>query len=420
MRFRRFDKKKILLFLSVLGPGIITASVDNDAGGIATYSIAGAHFGYALLWTLIPITVALIVVQEMVARMGVVTGKTLADLIREKFGVRPTFFLLVALVLANLGNTVAEFAGWASAWEIFGVSKYFSVPVGAAAVWFLVVKGSYRVVEKIFLVACLIFLAYPVAAYLASPDAAAVARNLVVPDIHVNAAYITLLIGMVGATIAPWMQFYLQSAVVEKNLQIEEYALTRADVIVGCLVTDIVALSIIVACGATLYASGIRIEDARDAAMALAPLAGKNASLLFAFGLANASLFAASILPLATAYCVCEGMGWESGVDKDFRTAPQFFWLYTGLIVLGGALVLYPAAPLVLIMYFSQVANGVLLPFVLIFMLKLINDRELMGENVNSKAFNGIAWTTTVVMIALSVLLVAITMFPGLPRTLGL
>ena len=256
MRIRRFDKKKILLFLSVLGPGIITASVDNDAGGIATYSIAGAHFGYALLWTLLPITVALIVVQEMVARMGVVTGKTLADLIREKFGVRPTFFLLVALVLANLGNTVAEFAGWASAWEIFGVSKYFSVPVGAAAVWFLVVKGSYRVVEKIFLVACLIFFAYPVAAYLAGPDGAVVARNLVVPDIRVNAAYITLLIGMVGTTIAPWMQFYLQSAVVEKNLQVEEYPLTRVDVIFGCLVTDIVALSIIVACGATLYVAG--------------------------------------------------------------------------------------------------------------------------------------------------------------------
>jgi NRAMP (natural resistance-associated macrophage protein)-like metal ion transporter len=420
VRFRRPDKKKILLFLAVLGPGIITASVDNDAGGIATYSIAGAHFGYALLWTLIPITVALIVVQEMVARMGVVTGKTLADLIREKFGVGPTFYLLVALVLANLGNTVAEFAGWASAWEIFGVSKYLSVPVGAAAVWFLVVKGSYRVVEKIFLVACLIFFAYPVAAYLARPDGAAVARNLVVPDIHFDAGYITMLIGLFGATIAPWMQFYLQSAVVEKNLQVEEYPLTRADVIFGCFVTDIVALSIIVACGATLYVSGVRITDAKDAAMALAPLAGKNASFLFAFGLANASLFAASILPLATAYCVCEGMGWESGVDKDFRTAPQFFWLYTGLIVLGGALVLYPRAPLILIMYFSQVANGVLLPFVLLFMLKLINDRELMGEHVNSRAFNGIAWTTTVVMIVLTVLLVAVTLFPGLPGALGL
>jgi Mn2+/Fe2+ NRAMP family transporter len=294
------------------------------------------------------------------------------------------------------------------------------VPVGAAAVWFLVVKGTYRVVEKIFLVACLIFFAYPVAAYLAHPDGTAVARNLVVPDLRLDVGYVTMLIGMVGTTIAPWMQFYLQSAVVEKSLQAEEYPLIRVDVIFGCLVTDIVALSIIVACGATLYVSGVRIEDAKDAAMALAPLAGKNASLLFAFGLANASLFAASILPLATAYCVCEGMGWESGIDKDFRTAPQFFWLYTGLIVLGGALVLYPAAPLVLIMYFSQVANGVLLPFVLLFMLKLINDRELMGEHVNSKTFNGIAWTTTVVMIVLTVLLVVVTLFPGLPGTLGL
>ena len=420
VRFRRFNKAKIVLFFSVIGPGIITASVDNDAGGIATYSIAGAHFGYALLWTLIPITVALIVVQEMVARMGVVTGKTLADLVREKFGVRPTFFLLVALVLANLGNTVAEFAGWASAWEIFGISKYLSVPVGAAAVWFLVVKGTYRVVEKIFLIACAVFVAYPVAAYLGRPDGAVVARNLVIPDIRLNGEYITMLIGMVGTTIAPWMQFYLQSAVVEKNLQVEEYPLTRADVVFGCIVTDIVALSIIVACGATLYVNGVRITDAKDAAMALAPLAGKNASLLFAFGLANASLFAASILPLATAYSVCEGMGWESGIDKDFRTAPEFFWLYTGLIVFGGALVLYPRAPLILIMYFSQVVNGALLPFVLIFMLKLINDRELMGEHVNSKAFNGIAWTTTWVMIVLTALLLVLTVFPGLPGVFGL
>lgn len=420
MRIGKISKARIVLFLSVLGPGMITASVDNDAGGIATYSIAGAHFGYALLWTLIPITIALIVVQEMVARMGVVTGKTLADLVREKFGVRPTFYLMIALVLANLGNTVAEFAGWASAWEIFGVSKYLSVPVGAAAVWFLVVKGTYRVVEKIFLVSCAVFLAYPVAAYLARPDGGAVARNLLVPDLRLDGGYLTMLIGLFGATIAPWMQFYLQSAVVEKNLQPEEYRMTRADVILGCVVTDIVALSIIVACGATLYASGVRIEDAKDAATALAPLAGKNASLLFAFGLANASLFAASILPLATAYSVCEGMGWESGIDKDFRTAPQFFWLYTGFIVLGGAFVLYPRAPLVLIMYFSQVANGVLLPFVLLFMLKLINDRELMGEHVNSKAFNGIAWATTAIMIVLTALMTAVTVFPGLPRKLGL
>jgi len=420
VRFRRPDKAKIALFLSVLGPGIITASVDNDAGGIATYSIAGAHFGYALLWTLIPITVALIVVQEMVARMGVVTGKTLADLVREKFGVRPTFFLLVALVLANFGNTVAEFAGWASAWEIFGVSKYLSVPVGAVAVWFLVVKGTYRVVEKIFLVACAVFFTYPVAAYLAKPDWGAVGRNLVVPVVRADGAYLTVLIGMVGTTIAPWMQFYLQSAVVEKNVQIENISLTRADVIFGCFVTTIVALSIIVACGATLFLNGIHVGDAKDAAVALAPLAGKYASWLFAFGLANASLFAASILPLATAYSVCEGMGWESGIDKDFRTAPHFFWLYTGLVVLGAATILYPGAPLILVMYLSQVVNGMLLPFVLIFMLRLINDRELMGEHVNSRAFNGIAWTTAAVMIVLTALLVVVAVFPGLPGLLGL
>ncbi|HEX9206460.1 MAG TPA: Nramp family divalent metal transporter [Candidatus Deferrimicrobiaceae bacterium] len=420
MRFRRPDKAKIALFLSVLGPGIITASVDNDAGGIATYSIAGAHFGYALLWTLIPITVALVVVQEMVARMGVVTGKTLADLVREKFGVRPTFFLLVALVLANLGNTVAEFAGWASAWEIFGVSKYVSVPVGAVAVWFLVVKGTYRVVEKVFLVACLVFFTYPVASYLAGPDWGAVGRSLVVPVVRADGAYLTMLIGMVGTTIAPWMQFYLQSAVVEKSVQIENYSLTRVDVIFGCFVTDVVALAIIVACGATLFVNGIHVENAKDAAVALAPLAGKYASWLFAFGLANASLFAASILPLATAYSVCEGMGWESGIDKDFRTAPQFFWLYTGLIVLGAGTILYPGAPLILVMYLSQVVNGMLLPFVLIFMLRLINDRELMGGHVNSKAFNGIAWTTTAVMIFLTGLLVLVTVFPGLPGVLGL
>ncbi len=420
MRFRKPDKKKILVFLAVLGPGIITASVDNDAGGIATYSIAGAHYGYALLWTLIPITAALIVVQEMVARMGVVTGKTLADLIREKFGIRPTFFLLTALLVANLGNTVAEFAGWAAALEIFGVSKYISVPIGTVAVWFLVVKGTYRIVEKIFLIAATIYFTYAVSAWMGHPPWGTVALNLVTPNLRMDGAYIMLLIGMVGTTIAPWMQFYLQSAVVEKNIQVEEYRYCRADVIVGCFVTDVVALSIIVACGATLFAAGVRITDAKDAALALAPLAGKYASILFAVGLANASLFAASILPLATAYSVCEGMGWESGIDKDFRMAPHFFWLYTGLIVLGALFVLVPNAPLILIMYLSQVANGILLPFVLVFMLKLINDRDLMGEYVNTKAFNGIAWTTTVVMIALTVVLVIVTVFPGLPSLIGL
>ncbi len=420
MKKRLPSKKGLLLFLAILGPGIITASVDNDAGGITTYSIAGAHFGYALLWTLIPITVALIVVQEMVARMGVVTGKTLSDLIREKFGVKPTFLLLVALVVANFGNVVAEFAGWASAWQIVGVPAVLSVPVGAIIVWFLIVKGSYRLVEKVFLVACLIFITYPVAAVMAKPDWADVGVKLIHPVARFDGTYLVVLIGMVGTTIAPWMQFYLQSAVVEKRVQIQNYPLTRMDVIFGCLVTDAVALAIIVACGATLYPQGIRVETAGDAARALAPLAGSWASTLFAIGLANASLFAASILPLATAYSVCEGMGWESGIDKDFTTAPQFFWLYTGLIVLGALCVVSPRAPLVAIMYASQVVNGMLLPFVLIFMLKLVNDRELMGDYVNSIAFNAVAWTTTWIMIALTVLLLLVSVFPGLPGLVGL
>jgi len=412
--------KGVLAFLAVLGPGIITASVDNDAGGITTYSIAGSHFGYALLWTLIPITVALIVVQEMVARMGVVTGKALSDLIREKFGVRPTFFLLVALVVANFGNVVAEFAGWASAWQIAGVPAVMSVPVGAAIVWFLIVKGSYRLVEKVFLVACLIFITYPIAAVMGRPDWEEVGVNMIRPVARFDSDYVVMLIGLVGTTIAPWMQFYLQSTVVEKRVQIQNYSLTRLDVIFGCFVTDAVALAIIVACGATLFPQGVTIDTAGDAARALAPLAGTYASTLFAIGLANASLFAASILPLATAYSVCEGMGWESGIDKDFTTAPQFFWLYTGLIVLGALCVISPKAPLVAIMYASQVVNGMLLPFVLIFMLELINDRELMGDYVNSYAFNVVAWATTAIMIALTALLLLVTVFPRLPGLLGL
>ncbi|HEY5996601.1 MAG TPA: divalent metal cation transporter, partial [Candidatus Deferrimicrobiaceae bacterium] len=293
-------------------------------------------------------------------------------------------------------------------------------PVGAAAVWFLVVKGSYRIVEKIFLLACLIFLTYPIAAVMGKPDWMAVGVNLIRPVARFDGAYLTMLIGMVGTTIAPWMQFYLQSAVVEKRVQIENYALTRIDVIFGCFVTDAVALAIIVACGATLYVQGVTIQTAGDAARALAPLAGAYASHLFAIGLANASLFAASILPLATAYSVCEGMGWESGIDKNFRTAPQFFWLYTGLIVLGAFCVMVPGAPLVAIMYASQVVNGMLLPAVLIFMLKLINDSELMGDHVNGKAFNAVAWATTWIMIVLTAMLLAVTIYPGLPGLAGL
>jgi NRAMP (natural resistance-associated macrophage protein)-like metal ion transporter len=405
------NKKKILVFLSVLGPGIITANVDNDAGGIATYSVAGAHFGYSLLWTLIPITVALIVVQEMVARMGVVTGKTLADLIRENFGVRMTFFLMLSLLLADMGNTVAEFAGWASAMEIFGVSKYISVPIGAFAVWLLVVKGTYRFVERIFLIACTVFLTYLVSAYLVHPPWGQIMLDTVKPSFEFKVPYLMMLIGVVGTTIAPWMQFYLQSAVVEKNIKVENYGASRMDVIVGCIMTDVVAFFIIVACAATMYVSGIKITDAKDAAVALAPLAGRYASILFAIGLANASLFAASILPLATAYYVCEGMGWESGVDKNFKTAPQFMWLYTAIIAIGALIILIPNAPLIPIMLISQVVNGVMLPFVLIFMLLLINNEDLMGDFTNSKTFNIIAWATVVIMIVLTLVLVVTSFF---------
>jgi NRAMP (natural resistance-associated macrophage protein)-like metal ion transporter len=418
MSFLNKTKARLVLFLAVLGPGMITANVDNDAGGITTYSIAGADFGYSLLWTLIPVTIALIVIQEMVARMGVMTGKGLADLIRENYGVRATFYLMIALLITDLGNTTAEFAGWAASMQIFGISKYLSVPLGAWFVWLLVVKGTYRFVEKIFLFACLIYFTYIVSGFLAHPPWGEIARQTLVPTFSFDSNYLTMLIGVIGTTIAPWMQFYLQSAVVDKGIKIEQYRASRLDVILGCILTDVVAFFIIVTCAATLFSEGIHINTAKDAAVALAPLAGKFASTLFAVGLANASLFAASILPLATAYYICEGFGWETGVDKTVREAPEFFWLYTGLVVVGALLILLPEAHLVFIMFISQVINGLMLPFVLIFMLLLINKKELMGEYVNSKLFNGIAWATTVIMIALTLMLVLSIVSPPLFRLL--
>lgn len=402
---KRFSRKRFLVFLALLGPGIITASVDNDAGGITTYSLAGAHYGYALLWSLIPITVALIVIQEMAARMGAVSGKGLADLIRENFGIKITFYLMVALFFTNLGNTMAEFAGWAAAMEIFGVKRYLSLPIGAFVVWWLVVKGTYKAVEKIFLVASAIYLTYVISALLSRPPWGKVLQQMAIPEVRWDPPFLMLLIALVGTTIAPWMQFYLQSAVVEKGIQPKDYRATFWDVVLGSVVTYVVALCIIVACAGTLYKHHIQIEDAKDAALALAPLAGKYASALFALGLANASLFSASILPLATAYYVCEGMGWEGGVNKSFREAPQFFWIYTVLIVLGAGIILFPQVPLVPIMYLSQVLNGILLPLVLLFMLSLVNNREIMGEYVNSRGYNVIAWSVSLVMILLTVLL---------------
>lgn len=404
--------KRSLILGSIIGPGIITANIDNDAGGIATYSIAGAHFGYALLWTMIPVTVALVVVQEMAARMGVITGKGLADLIREHFGVTITFWLMVALFLTDLGNTTAEFAGWAASMELFGVTKYVSVPLGALFIWLLVVKGSYRVFERIFLAICLVYLTYVVAAIMARPQWGEVITQTIRPSFRLDASYLSMLIGLVGTTIAPWMQFYLQSSIVEKGVRPNQYWGSRIDVIVGSFMTDIVALFIMVACGATLFKAGIRIESAEQAAMALSPLAGQYASALFAVGLANASLFSACILPLATAYYICEAMGWEAGVDKTLREAPQFVGLYSTLIVIGSLIVLAPGAPLISIMWVSQVINGIMLPFVLVCMLNLINKDELMKGFTNSRLQNRVAWVTTIVMMVLTVGLVASALRP--------
>ena len=403
-------KVRLLFVLSVVGPGIITANVDNDAGGIYTYSLAGARFGYSLLWTMIPITIALIVIQEMAARMGAVTGKGLSDLIREQFGFRATFLLMAALVVTNFGNVVAEFAGVASSVELFGVSKYIIVPVAAALVWVLVVRGTYDSMEKVFLVASAFYVAYIVAGVLAHPNWRAAAISTVQRPAGFtinNHEYLYMIIGLVGTTIAPWMQFYLQASIVEKGITPRQYRASRWDVIVGCLFTDVVAWFIIVACAATLFAHGRHeIADAADAAQALRPLAGEYAYLLFAAGLFNASLFAASILPISTAYAVCEGIGLESGLDKRFDEAPAFYWLYTVLIVAGAGVLLIPRCPLVRVMILSQVVNGMVLPFVLIFMLRLVNDRELMGEHVNSRAYNIVAWGTTGVMITLTLALV--------------
>jgi len=407
-RFRRF-RINLLIFLSVLGPGIITANVDNDAGGIFTYSVAGAHFGYGLLWLMIPITAALIVVQEMVARMGVVTGKGLADLIREEYGFRTTFILMALLLVANLGNTIAEFAGLASGMSLFGVNRYISVPLAAVLVWVLVLQGTYRLVEKVFLLACFFYVAYLISGFLAHPDWGLAMRGISQPSLRLDSAYLYMVIGLVGTTIAPWMQFYLQAAVVEKGIKLKNYAYSRWDVLVGCVVTSVVASFIIIACAATIHASGHqRLADAADAAIALRPLAGRAAGVLFAFGLCNASLFAASILPLATAYCVCEGLGFESGVNKRPYEAPTFYTLYTALIILGAVAVLALRESMqVPIILLSQVANGILLPFVLIFMLRLSNRADIMGSYRNTRAFNAIAWVTCVVMIALTLLLVA-------------
>ena len=404
--------RRLALFAAVLGPGLITSNVDNDAGGISTYSLAGAQFGYALLWSLIPMTIALYVTEEMCARMAVVTGKGLSDLIREEFGFRPTFFVMVAGFLVDLGNVVAEFAGVASAMEIFRISRYIAVPLAGLVVWVLVLRGTYRQVEKVFLALCSFYLAYVFSAFLAHPDWLDAARHTVIPTVQFNTNYLLMVTALVGTTIAPWQFFYMQASFVEKRVGPRQYPQARADVIAGSVSCMAIVFFIIVSTAATLYVSGHRnIADAAEAARALVPLAGRWAGLLFAFGLLNASLFAASILPLSTAHVICEGLGFEAGIDRKFSEAPIFYWLYTILIVVGGGLILIPRAPLWRILVLSQVANGVWLPFVLIFMILLINRRDLMGDQVNSPTFNVVAWVTSIAMIALTLVLIYFGLF---------
>jgi NRAMP (natural resistance-associated macrophage protein)-like metal ion transporter len=393
------------LFFILMGPGIITSNVDNDAGGITTYSLAGAQFGLKLIWSLIPIMIALIVIQEMCARMGVVTGKGLSDLIREKFGAKITFYLMIGVFLTNMGNVFSEFAGLAAGMEIFGVNKFISVPIGAFLVWWMVVKGTYKSVEKAFLVACVFYVSYIITGIIVKPDWEHVFSQFAHPQLSLHPSEMTMLIGVVGTTIAPWMQFYLQASIVEKGIKIEEYKFARFDVVMGAIAVHIVAFFIILVCAETLFKSGVRIETAKDAALSLKPLAGKYCTYLFAFGLVNASLFAASILPLSTTYLICEGLGWEVGIDKKFVEAPQFYGFYSLIIFLGAGIVLYPNFPLIPIMYFSQVINGMVLPFILIFMLLLINDKKLMGDHTNGPLFNTITWITTIVMIGFTLLL---------------
>jgi NRAMP (natural resistance-associated macrophage protein)-like metal ion transporter len=405
-------RRRVALFLAVVGPGLITSNVDNDAGGIATYTSSGAQFGYALLWSLIPMTIALYVSGEMCARMGVFTGKGLSDLIREEFGFRSTFFVMLAALAVDLANTVAEFAGVAASMQIFGISKYVAVPIAAIAVWVLVVKGTYRQVEKIFLVACAFYISYIVSAFLAKPDWLFAAKQTVLPSVHLDANYLLMLTALVGTTIAPWQFFYMQAGFVEKRVGPRQYKHARVDVLVGSISCMAIVFFIIICTAATLNTHGMtNITDAGEAAKALVPLAGRAAGALFAIGLLNASLFAASILPLSTAHVICEGLGFEAGLDNKLKEAPVFYSLYTLLIVVGAGIILIPKAPLFKILVLSQVANGVWLPVVLIFILLLINRKDLMGEHTNSLGFNIVAWAMSLIMIALTLVLVYAALF---------
>ena len=398
--------RNIAFVLAIVGPGIITGSVDNDVGGITTYSVAGAQFGYKLLWTLIPAFIVLFVTQEMNSRMGIVTGKGLADLIRENTGVKMTFIIVLFLLCADVMNTMTEFSGVAGSMQIFGISKYISVPVVAVGVWLIVVKGTYKVAEKIFLIFCLALFIYVAAALMGKPDWTAIGQSIVHPQVESSFPYIATVIGLIGTTIAPWMQFYMQSSVIEKQLRVKDLKWSRLDVLVGCLCTIVVAFFIIISCASTLYPKGIQINTAVDAAAALTPVAGALAAQVFAFGLFVASIFSAVILPVAVSFYVCEAFGYEAGIDKKWEEAPQFYWLYTGIIVISAGMILIPNAPLIQISLWSQRINGIMLPVVLILMMLIINKKEVMGKYTNRLPTNIIGWATIVILIGLTVTMV--------------
>jgi len=401
---------KLAIFFAILGPGIITGSVDNDAGGIATYSVAGAMYGYGLIWTLIPSFIVLLVVQEMNARMGIVTGKGLSDLIRENAGMKITFFIFIGLLISNVGNTTTEFAGVAGSMEIFGISKYFSVPVVAIMIWFLVVKGTYKIAERIFLVFSVSLLTYVVSALMSNPDWGEIGTAIIHPQMEMNTQSLAMVIALVGTTIAPWMQFYMQSSVIEKGLKMKNFRYTLIDITVGCVATIVVAFFIMVACGATLHPNGIQINEAKDAALALEPLAGRLASGVFAFGLFVASVFSATILPLATAFYVSEAFGFEAGIDKKWDEPKEFYTLYTGILIISVIIILIPNAPLIQISIWTQVLNGILLPVVLVSMILLINNKKIMGTFVNKPLQNIIGWGAVIILTGLSLLLIIMPM----------
>ncbi len=411
---KKVNFRHIVLILGIIGPGIITATVDNDAGGITTYSVAGAHFGYSLLWTLIPITFLLILVQEMCARMGVVTGKGLSDLIRENFGIKITFFVMIGLIFANLFITISEFAGIAAAGELFGLNKYILIPVACFFIWLLTIKLNYKSLEKFFLLLVLFYITYIISGFLTHSDWSNVIKNTFIPSFSFEKPYLIMLIGIIGTTITPWMQFYLQSSIVEKGIKVKDYKYSKLDVIIGCITTDVIAFFIIVTCAAVLFTNGITIHSAAEAAQALKPLAGNYASMLFAFGFFGAAMFGAFILPLSTSYYVCEAFGWESGVNKTFKQAKQFYLLVTLILIISAAIILLPKIHLIKLMLTAQVINGIVLPFILVAILLLINNKKIMGPYVNKKWFNIASWSGTTILIIIILAMIITTVFPNI------